>query len=81
MQNFKVVLILKVNKAKGATEEEKMKSVIPIYLCISIDSNRTYKATGYSVERKHWDINKEAVKNTHKLAAHINAGLTTGKST
>lgn len=64
-----------MNKATGTTEEEEMKSTIPIYLCVNIDGNRTYKATGYKVERKYWDSNKELVKSTHKIAAHINAGL------
>lgn len=64
-----------MNKATGTTEEEKMKSTIPIYLCVNIDGNRTYKATGYKVERKYRDSNKELVKSTHKIAAHINAGL------
>ena len=57
-----------------------MKSTILIYFCVNIDGQRTYKATGYKVERKHWDSNKELRKSTHKIAAHINADLTIKKN-
>jgi len=52
----------------------------PIYIRIYINKKTTYKATGYEVEKKHWDKVNEKVLSSHKIASHINNDLTLKKN-
>lgn len=80
MQIIKIALILKTDKLKHINENVRDKTKCPIYLRIYVDGKRTIKSTGHSIEKKHWDKDKELIKSTNRIASHINADLTTKKN-